>query len=134
MIFHSNSCSVSLVLAAVSCIITMQAALTFCKCAENVLLEREYIPVYSNGTIVPSQSPQAKWLIQIVYYSSHAVLFLQLSKLGICRKDFFKFNQCNWEKKSIRFTEPLQSLFAIGAVVICLIASVFAKRYQAINN
>lgn len=86
--FTKYACCVS-VLPAVSQMIMIEAALTlFCKCVEKLLCEHEYIPVYSNGTIVPSQSPQAKWLIQTVYYSSHAVLFLQLSKLGICREDF----------------------------------------------
>ena len=120
---------------AVSRMITMLAPLTlFCKCVQKLLCESEYIPVYSNGTIVPSQSPQAKWLIQTVYYSSHAVLFLQLSKLGICRKDFSDLINAT-EKKSVRFTEPLRSLFAIRIMVISfsLLMRIY-QIYQAINN
>lgn len=63
-----------------------------------------------------------------VYYSSHAVLFFQLSKVDYLLKRFFKFNQWNWKKKSIRFTEPLQSLFAVRVIGISFSLPMFLVR------
>lgn len=120
-----------LILFAVSQLITILTALTFFLTVFKMFSECGCIPWYS---IVPSQFHQVRWLMQIVYYSFHAVFFLQLSNVDYLQNRFFNFNQCNREK--------IHKVYRNTPVFICsnshwdlfFFAIVFGKKHQAVSN